>query len=68
MSKNKRVSNKTHTIQQLNDYANQHNPTSKAYKARIANQKKMRKQRREQMSIDPYLDWMCYSRGMYEFD
>lgn len=68
MSENKRVSSKTHTKQQLNDYANQYNPTSKAYKARITNQKKMRKQRQEQLSIDSYLDWMCYSRGIYEFD
>lgn len=68
MSKNKRVSSKTHIKQQLNDYSNQNNPTSKAYKARMANQKKMRKQRQEQLRMDSYLDWMCYSRGMYEFD
>lgn len=30
----KKVSSKTHTKQQLNDYANQHNPNNKAFKAR----------------------------------
>ena len=38
MAKRKSVSGKTHTQQQLNDYANQNNPNSKAYKA---NQKNM---------------------------
>lgn len=33
MAKAKGVSGKTHTRQQLNDYANQHNPNNKAYKA-----------------------------------
>lgn len=28
-----KVSSKTHTQQQLDDYANQHNPNNKAYKA-----------------------------------
>ena len=36
MAKLKGVSSKTHTKQQLDDYANQHNPNSKAYKANIA--------------------------------
>jgi len=39
MANKKGVSSKTHTQQQLNDYANQHNPNSKAYKANKANQK-----------------------------
>ena len=38
MSKGKAVSGKTHTKQQLDDYANQRNPNSKAYKANLANQ------------------------------
>ena len=37
MAKKKGVSSKTHTQQQLNDYANQHNPNNKAYKANEAN-------------------------------
>ena len=34
----KGVSSKTHTKQQLNNYANQNNPNNKAYKADKANQ------------------------------
>ena len=37
MSKKGGVSSKTHTRQQLNDYANQHNPNNKAYKANKEN-------------------------------
>ena len=33
MTKKRGVSSKTHTRQQLNDYANQHNPNNKAYHA-----------------------------------
>ena len=32
--------NKTHTQQQLNDYANQHNPNNKAYRANHQNKAK----------------------------
>lgn len=39
MAKSKGVSSKTHTKQQLDNYANQHNPNNKAYKANIVNQK-----------------------------
>ena len=39
MAKAKGVSGKTHTQQQLNHYANQHNPNNKAYRANLANQK-----------------------------
>ena len=39
MAISKGVSSKTHTKQQLDDYANQHNPNNKAYKANIVNQK-----------------------------
>ena len=33
MAKVKGVSSKTHTQKQLDDYANQHNPNNKAYRA-----------------------------------
>lgn len=39
MANKKGVSSKTHTKQQLDNYANQHNPNNKAYKANVANQK-----------------------------
>ena len=39
MAISKGVSSKTHTKQQLDNYANQHNPNNKAYKANIVNQK-----------------------------
>lgn len=38
IAKKKGVSSKTHSMQQLNDYANQHNPNNKAYKARVESQ------------------------------
>ena len=41
--KKKSVSSKTHTQKQLDDYANQNNPNNKAYQARKANQKAMKK-------------------------
>ncbi len=37
MAKTKGVSGKTHTKAQLDDYANQHNPNSKVFKARSEN-------------------------------
>jgi len=37
MAKSKGVSSKTHTRQQLNDYADQHNPNNKAFKADMKN-------------------------------
>ena len=45
MSKKKGVSGKTHTQQQLNDYANQHNPNNKAYKANKINRHNQKKKR-----------------------
>ena len=39
MAKKKSVSGKTHTQKQLDDYANQHNPNNKAYKANKNNQR-----------------------------
>lgn len=82
MSKKKGVSSKTHTQQQLNDYANQNNPNNKAYQSRIANDKKTKKlskkneakrQAREtavlysELGLNADLDWMCYSNP-YDFD
>ena len=53
-----KVSSKTHTKQQLNDYANQHNPNSKACKA---NKAKMRsKKRKERVDNVADLEWFCY--------
>ena len=37
MSKGRGVSSKTHNKQQLNDYANQHNPNNPAYRAMLNN-------------------------------
>ena len=42
MAKSNKVSPKTHSRQQCNDYANQHNPNNKSYKA---NQENMRNQK-----------------------
>lgn len=69
MAKKKRVSSKTHTQAQLNDYANQHNPNSKAYKARKANANAMRKKAkpRDYFWVLYPMDWMCYSNP-YDFD
>ena len=39
MANKKGVSSKTHTKQQLDNYANQLNPNNRAYKANVANQK-----------------------------
>ena len=43
MSKSKGVSSKTHTKQQLDDYANQHNPNNKAYWANKENMERHEK-------------------------
>lgn len=45
MSKGHGVSGKTHTKQQLNDYANQNNPNNKAYQARKANERQYAKKK-----------------------
>lgn len=71
MANKKGVSSKTHTQKQLNDYANQNNPNNKAYRARMANKKSMRKKKNPRDDYDlgvlyP-LDWMCYSNP-YDFD
>ena len=82
MAKKNGVSPKTHTQKQLDDYANQHNPNNKAFKARVANEaatsKKSQKnaalRRGKQQSklfgelgLNTDLDWMCYSNP-YDFD
>ena len=82
MAKKNGVSSKTHTQKQLDDYANQHNPNNKAFKARVANEaatsKKSQKnaalRRAKQQSklfgelgLNTDLDWMCYSNP-YDFD
>ncbi|SEH63905.1 hypothetical protein SAMN02910265_01854 [Ruminococcus flavefaciens] len=66
MAKKKVVSSKTHSQAQLNDYANQHNPNNKAYQARKANEKAMRKKNKAQKELSEYydcfpLDPMCYT-------
>lgn len=78
----KKVSSKTHTKKQLDDYANQNNPTSKAYKARVANDKKTKKSSSKkettrqakqfakleaEIGVLYPMDWMCYSNP-YDFD
>lgn len=60
MAKGKGVSGKTHTQQQLNDYANQHNPNSKAYKANQANRAKMRGKSSKRVDNVADLEWFCY--------
>ena len=50
MAKTKVVSSKTHTKTQLDDYANQHNPNSKAYKARIQNDKMTKQQSKKALA------------------
>lgn len=59
----KKVSGKAHTKAQLDDWANQHNPNNKAYKARIDNTAKQtthsqrhNAQRRHRDQIWP--DWV----------
>ncbi len=64
MAKSKGVSSKTHTKEQLDDYANQHNPNSKAYKANQSNKKaqsqKPSKKQFETGETEPF-EWYCYS-------
>ncbi len=56
-----KVSSKTHTKSQLNDYANQNNPNNKAYHARKTNNRSMRKDKKYHLSnVTDDLDWMCY--------
>ena len=57
MAKPKKVSGKTHTKQQLDNYANQHNPNNKAYKA---NQKNRTKQNHKRVDNVADLEWFQY--------
>lgn len=59
-----KVSSKTHTQKQLNDYANQHNPNNKAYLANANNKNKMKEKskhskKHESGYVD--LDWFQIS-------
>jgi len=79
MAKTKGVSSKTHAQKQLDDYANQHNPNNKAYRARIANDKMTKKlsakyeavreakRQAKEYGVTYPLNWMCYSNP-YDFD
>lgn len=55
----KKVSSKTHTKQQLNNYANQNNPNSKAYKANVDNHNKQVSTNRNNDKVDNVatLEW-----------
>lgn len=48
MATKSKVSSKTHTKKQLDDYANQNNPNNKAYRARVFNDKLTKKVSRKQ--------------------
>lgn len=77
----KGVSSKTHNQKQLDDYANQHNPNNKAYKARMNNPQKSKRVQKHEANVSGKrqaefeakhgtlipLDWMCYSNP-YDFD
>ena len=52
MAKSKGVSSKTHTKQQLDNYANQHNPNNKAYKANIVNQQNTKPKANHKLKYD----------------
>ena len=52
----KKVSSKTHTKQQLNNYANQNNPNNTAYKAKVDNRKKQLSLKRKSNKVDNYCD------------
>ena len=76
-----RVSSKTHSQKQLDDYANQHNPNNKAYWARMANAQPSKKALKHKAIQDAKryakleaecgvmypTDWFCYSNP-YDFD
>lgn len=63
----RKVSGKTHTQQQLNDYANQNNPNNLAFQARKANKKaKKKKNNRYDYCVDS-LEWFCYGNP-YDYE
>ncbi len=51
MAKKGGVSSKTHTRQQRNDYANQHNPNNKANRANLSNHAKTVQSKNEKHDI-----------------
>ncbi len=65
----KKVSSKTHTKQQLDNYANQNNPNSKAYKANVDNHNKQVSTKRNVKKVDNYceLEWFQLSNP-FDFD
>lgn len=65
----KKVSSKTHTKQQLDNYANQNNPNSKAYKANVDNHNKQVSTKRNVKKLDNYceLEWFQLSNP-FDFD
>ncbi len=65
----KKVSSKTHTKQQLDNYANQNNPNSKAYKANVDNHNKQTSTNRAAKNVDNYcdLEWFQLSNP-FDFD
>lgn len=58
----KGVSSKTHTRQQLNDYANQNNPNNKAYKANKQNQKIQKSKKYCDVYYEPDYDFNWWYR------
>ena len=52
MAKSKGISSKTHTKQQLDNYANQHNPNNKAYTANIVNQQNTKSKAKHKQKYD----------------
>ena len=67
MAKNKGVSGRTHTKQQLDDYANQHNPNNKAYKANATNRENQSKRNEEYIDNVADVEWFCLSNP-FDFD
>ncbi len=69
MAKTMGVSSKTHTKQQLDDYANQHNPNNKAYRANKQNRKATSKKAKKGFYLGEYApaEWYCYSNP-YDFE
>ena len=65
----KKVSSKTHTKQQLDNYANQNNHNSKAYKANVDNHNKQVSTKRNVKKVDNYceLEWFQLSNP-FDFD
>lgn len=54
MAKKGGVSGKTHSRQQLNAYANQHNPNNKAYRADQLNREKQNRENASQRKVGRY--------------